>query len=259
MTALKVEEEVETQTQTIGENGSLTWLGHATVLLTTASGTRVVFDPWIEGNPKSPITIEALGSVDVIAVTHGHFDHMGSVVPLADATGATVVCVPEMAGYFASVGVENIVEMNKGGTVRIADVALTMVSADHSCGVGVGDNLPYAYGGNPVGFVASLAPGDGGPVYVSGDTNVFGDMSLIRELYAPEIALIPIDGHYNMGPREAAHAIWLLGLNRVVPIHYGTFPLLAGTPDELRRHLSTAGSSTLTIVIEPGQSVPLKA
>ena len=259
MTALKVEEEVETQIQSVGESGSLTWLGHATVLLTTAGGTRVVFDPWIEGNPKSPIGMDDLGSVDVIAVTHGHFDHMGSVAPLAEATGATVVCVPEMAGYFASVGVANIVEMNKGGTVHLAGVSLTMVGADHSCGVGVGESLPYVYGGNPVGFVTSLAPGEGGPVYVSGDTNVFGDMSLIRELYAPEIGLVPIDGHYNMGPREAAHAIWLLGLNRVVPIHYGTFPILTGTPDELRMHLNTAASSTLTIALEPGQSVPLKA
>ncbi|MGD0053946.1 MAG: metal-dependent hydrolase [Acidimicrobiales bacterium] len=259
MTALKVEEELQTQSQSVGESGSLTWLGHATVLLTTAGGTRVVFDPWIEGNPKSPIDTEALGAVDIIAVTHGHFDHMGSVVPLAEATGATVVCVPEMAGYFASVGVANIVEMNKGGTVHLDGVSITMVAADHSCGVGMGENLPYAYGGNPVGFVTSLPPGEGGPVYVSGDTNVFGDMSLIRELYAPEIGLIPIDGHYNMGPREAAHAIWLLGLSRVVPIHYGTFPILTGTPDDLRSHLATAGSSTLTIALEPGQSVPLKA
>ena len=193
MTALKVEEEVVTQS--VGEAGSLTWLGHATVLLTTSSGTRIVFDPWIEGNPKSPITLGALGDIDGIAVTHGHFDHMASVAALAEATGATVVCVPEMAAYFASIGVGNIVEMNKGGTVHVVDVSLTMVSADHSCGVAVGDNLPYAYGGNPVGFIVGLPTGQGGPVYVSGDTNVFGDMALIRELYAPEIGLMPIDGY----------------------------------------------------------------
>ncbi|MGA2295780.1 MAG: metal-dependent hydrolase [Acidimicrobiales bacterium] len=257
MTALKVEEEVVTQS--VGEAGSLTWLGHATVLLTTSTGTRIVFDPWIEGNPKSPITLGALGDIDGIAVTHGHFDHMASVAALAEATGATVVCVPEMAAYFASIGVGNIVEMNKGGTVHVVDVSLTMVSADHSCGVAVGDNLPYAYGGNPVGFIVGLPTGQGGPVYVSGDTNVFGDMALIRELYAPEIGLMPIDGYYNMGPREAAHAVQLLGLSRVVPIHYGTFPILTGTPDALRGHLKSNESMAQTISIDPGQSVPLKA
>ncbi len=236
--------------------GSITWLGHATVLVTTTTGTRVVFDPWLE-NPKSPVSLEDLGPIDVIAVTHGHFDHMGSVVPLALETGATVVCVPEMAAHFATQGVSNILEMNKGGTVRVGDVALTMVGADHSCGVNAGENLPNIYGGNPVGFVAHLPEGSGGPVYVSGDTNVFGDMAIIRELYAPEIALMPIDGHYNMGPREAAYAVGLLGVSRFTPIHFGTFPLLAGTPDEVARHLSERGGATRVVAIEPGSSVPL--
>jgi L-ascorbate metabolism protein UlaG (beta-lactamase superfamily) len=255
MTALEVEEELESVS--VGENGTLTWLGHATVLLSSAAGTRIVFDPWIEGNPKSPIGLSELGSVDAIAVTHGHFDHMGSVIPLAEATGATVICVPEMAAYFTSMGVANLVEMNKGGTVHVKEVALTMVSADHSCGISMGETVASAYGGNPVGFIATLPNGQGGPVYVSGDTNVFGDMALIAELYAPEIGLIPIDGHYNMGPREAAHGVKLLGLSRVVPIHYGTFPILTGTPDELRGHLS--GERAVTVSIEPGQSVPIKA
>ncbi len=240
----------------LGEAGTLTWLGHATVLLTTTTGTRVIFDPWLE-NPKSPADLDAVGPVDVIAVTHGHFDHMGSVVPLATATGATVVCVPEMAAYFASVGLSNLVEMNKGGTVKVGDVALTMVSADHSCGVAAGDGVPNIYGGNPVGFIARLPEGNGGPIYVSGDTNVFGDMALIRELYHPELALMPIDGHYNMGPWEAAHAVRLLGVSRFAPYHYGTFPLLAGTPQEVRTHLAALGSSATVVDVNPGGSVPL--
>lgn len=246
-------------TPAVGPRGTITWLGHATVLLVTRSGTRIIFDPWIEGNPKSPVTIDDLGAIDAIAVTHGHFDHMGSVIPLASATGAVVVCVPEMAAYFGSVGVTNIVEMNKGGTITIGEVSLTMVSADHSCGIAVGENTLLAYGGNPVGFVVRLPDGEGGPVYVSGDTNVFGDMSLIRDLYAPEIGLMPIDGHYNMGPREAAHAVGLLGLNRVVPYHYGTFPLLAGTPAELGDHLRSGASRATVLPIEPGQSVAIGA
>ncbi len=255
--ALRIEE--PTESDAVGALGTLTWLGHATVLLTTLSRTRIIFDPWLEGNPKSPVGVSDLGALDAIAVTHGHFDHMGSVIPLAAATGATVICVPEMAAYFSSVGVSNIVDMNKGGTVTVNEVSLTMVTADHSCGVDVGENLPNAYGGNPVGFIVGLPEGEGGPIYLTGDTNVFGDMSLIRDLYAPEVGLMPIDGHYNMGPREAAHAVKLLGLDRVVPIHYGTFPILTGTPDELRSHLELAKAGAAAIVIEPGQSVPIKA
>ena len=244
---------------TVGASGSVTWLGHATVLLTSLDGTRIVFDPWLEGNPKCPADLADISPLDGIAVTHGHFDHIGSVISLSADTGAPVICTPELAAYFSSAGVANIVEMNKGGTVELGEVVLTMVSADHSCGVSVGEGKPHAYGGDPVGFVARLPPGGGGPVYVSGDTNVFGDMSLIRDLYAPELGLIPIDGHYNMGAKEAAYAVRLLGLTRVVPIHYGTFPILTGTPDQFTEQLVEHRVSATAAVIEPGQSVPLLA
>lgn len=241
---------------TLGSEGTLTWLGHATVLLVTNAGTRIIFDPWLD-NPKGTASLDDVGPLDVIAVTHGHFDHMASVVPLAAATGATVVCVPEMAAYFATQGVSNLVEMNKGGTVHLYDVALTMVGADHSCGIAAGEGLVNIYGGNAVGFVVTLGEGAGGPIYVSGDTNVFGDMGLIKELYHPEIALIPIDGHYNMGPREAAHALTLLGVKRVAPIHYGTFPTLTGTPEQLREELTRRASAIVVVDVQPGGTVTL--
>lgn len=243
-------------TSPIGQPGHLTWLGHATVLFVSHAGTRVIFDPWLD-NPKGTASLDDVGALDAIAVTHGHFDHMASVASLAAATGASVICVPEMAAYFATQGVATLLEMNKGGTVQVKDLALTMVSADHSCGVAVGDGVANVYGGNPVGFVVRETPGDARAFYVSGDTNVFGDMALIGELYAPEIALIPIDGHYNMGPREAAHAVGLLGVARVAPIHYGTFPMLAGTPAQLRDELKAVGASTMVVDLEPGGSVAL--
>lgn len=244
------------QTDVVGARGTLTWLGHATVLITTMSGTRIVFDPWFEGNPKSTVALEDIGEVHFIAVTHGHSDHIGSAIPLAEATGATIVCVHEMSVYFGLMGVANVVGMNKGGTVTFADVSLTMVGAEHSCGVSAGEDVPEIYGGNPVGFVLHLPEGEGGPLYISGDTNVFGDMAIIRDLYRPDTAVIPIDGHYNMGPREAAYAVGLLGVRRVVPYHYGTFPMLAGTPDELRTQIGSTNSAVV-VAIEPGQSVPL--
>ncbi len=237
--------------------GTVTWLGHGSLLLTTESGTKIVFDPWLEGNPTYPFESTDLGKVDGIAVTHGHFDHMSSVAPLAEATGATVISTSEMSAYFASLGVGNLVEMNKGGTIEVADVLLTMVAADHSCGVTVGEATLNVYGGDPVGFIVHVKGTSTGPVYVSGDTNVFGDMAIIRDLYQPEIGFFPIDGHYNMGPREAAYAVDLLGLSRAVPIHFGTFPLLAGTPEQLVDHLKARDSAAQAVVIAPGDSVPL--
>jgi L-ascorbate metabolism protein UlaG (beta-lactamase superfamily) len=207
----------------------ITWLGHATVLVRTAKGTTILIDPWIAQNPKYPKKFELPSRIDYILVSHGHGDHMSDVVPVAAKHGSKVVAIYELASYLGSKGVSETIGMNTGGTVQLDDVGATMVDARHSSGVQ--DEKGTHYVGIAAGYVLSIV---GGPVlYHAGDTNVFGDMKLIGDLYRPRVAMLPIGGHFTMGPKEAALAVNLLQPQVVLPIHWGTFPMLTGTPDEL--------------------------
>jgi L-ascorbate metabolism protein UlaG (beta-lactamase superfamily) len=228
---------------------ALTWLGHAMFLVRTPQGRRVVIDPFVEGNPRFPADGRRhLESVDLILVTHGHNDHMGDAVPLARQTGAPVVCIHELSVWISGQGVQAI-GMNKGGTVTAAGVTVTMVRAEHSSGF-MDSQGRMVFGGEAAAFVVHL--GDGEALYHAGDTGLFGDMALIGEMYRPTVGLLPIGGHYTMGPREAARAARMLGLRTVVPMHYGTFPPLTGTPEELRREL---GDGVEVRVLTPGETV----
>ena len=235
---------------------SITWLGHGTLLLVSRDGKRVLIDPWLEGNPKVPDEFRDINDLDAIVLTHGHVDHISDAPRLARDSEVPVISNPEIAAYMASQGVENLIEMNKGGTTTIADLVVTMVSADHSSGITVGEGQPNVEGGEPVGLIVRFSPEES-PVYLAGDTTVFGDMRLIRDLYQPELGVLPIDGNYNMGPYEAAYAVELLGLRRVVPIHHGTFPGLPGTPGDFKRQVQTRNLQCEVLAIEPGQAVPL--
>lgn len=228
---------------------TFTWLGHATFLVTTPGGKRIVLDPWLEGNPKCPPAYHHLDRADLILISHGHFDHMGSAVALAKATGAPVVANFEICTYLESQGVAATMGMNKGGTVEAAGVRATMVTADHSSGITVDHGT--IYGGEPGGFVVELE--NGFTFYHAGDTNVFADMALIRDLYAPDLALLPIGGHFTMAPKEAAYALELLKPKAVIPMHYGTFPVLTGTPQALKALV--AGKGVEVLEMEPGQSL----
>ena len=231
---------------------SITWLGHATFAVTTPAGRTVVFDPFIEGNPRFPAGgRQHLEKVDLILVSHGHNDHMGDAASLSRATGAPVVCVHEISVFLGGQGV-NAIGMNKSGTVEAGGARVTMVGADHSSGY-VDDSGKMVFGGEAAGFVLHLGDGVGEAIYHGGDTGLFGDMALIGEMYHPSVALLPIGGHYTMGPREAAKAAQLLGVEAVVPMHYGTFPPLTGTPDALRTAL--AGAGVEVVALEPGQTV----
>jgi L-ascorbate metabolism protein UlaG (beta-lactamase superfamily) len=222
-------------------------LGHATFLLTTPSGKRLLVDPWVKQNPACPDDFKDPGDLDVMLITHGHFDHIADAVDLAKSHSPQTVCIAETAGWLGSKGVEDVVGMNLGGTVEVEGIKVHMVNALHSCGITDGDQI--IYGGSAAGYVIELE--DGFKLYHAGDTGVFGDMALIGRLLEPDIALLPIGDHFTMGPRSAAEAIRLLGVKSVIPMHFGTFPLLTGTPDQLRKEASDVDGLEI-VDLEPG-------
>jgi L-ascorbate metabolism protein UlaG (beta-lactamase superfamily) len=224
----------------------ITWLGHATVLVRTPRGTTLLIDPFIAQNPKYPNDFELPSKIDYILLTHGHFDHMADVVPVARKHGATVVAIYELADFVAKKGVAETIGMNLGGTVKLDDVAATMLESKHSSGAQ--DENGTHYVGIATGFVLTVA--DGPVLYHSGDTTVFGDMSLIRELYAPKVVMLPIGGHYTMGPREVAIAARLLQPEVILPIHFGTFPPLTGTPAQVA---ALVGGGVQVVEWKPGE------
>jgi L-ascorbate metabolism protein UlaG (beta-lactamase superfamily) len=227
----------------------LTWLGHASFRLDSPGGKRVYVDPFLTGNPKCPDAELKPMRVDLIAITHGHNDHVGDALELWKQFKPPVVAMLELRGWLASQGIESnsAHAPNKGGTVDIDGIKITLTDANHSSS---GQNLEYL--GEPAGLVIELE--DGFTIYFAGDTNVFMSMQLIGRIYKPDVAVLPIGDHYTMGPREAAVALELLGAKRCVPCHYGTFPMLTGTPEELHK-LAPAGVEILAI--EPGETAEL--
>jgi L-ascorbate metabolism protein UlaG (beta-lactamase superfamily) len=226
---------------------SITWFGHATFLLTTPGGRRLVFDPWLNGNPKAP-TGAKIDKADVICVTHGHSDHSGDVVAVARATGAPVVAVYELANWFQGKGLKDVVGLGIGGTIAIKGLKISLTPAVHTSSIEEDGKVHYV--GLATGFVVRME--DGRAIYFAGDTALFGDMRLIRELHAPEIAFLPIGDHYTMDPAAAAKACEMLGVRQVVPMHYGTFPVLTGSPEDLKRLVAPLGVDVL--VLKPGET-----
>jgi L-ascorbate metabolism protein UlaG (beta-lactamase superfamily) len=226
---------------------TITWYGHSCIRIDTAGGKTVIVDPWF-ANPTSPIGVDAVDRCDLLLVTHGHFDHFGDALALASRLRPAWPCIHEMSLWLARRlpgGADAVVGMNKGGTVEAAGLRVTMVGADHSAGDWNAAGETTLYLGDPAGFVIQLE--DGYRIYHAGDTQLFSDLQLIRELHRPDLAMLPIGGHFTMDPTAAAMAVEYLGVDEVVPLHYGTFPILAGTPAQLRDALSARGLGSVRV------------
>jgi len=225
---------------------SLTWLGHSAFRLDSPGGKRIYVDPFLQG-PICPDSEREPERVDLILLTHGHVDHVGSTIDLWQKHKARVIAPVELRNWLEAKGVEGGAgnDPNKGGTVNADGIKVTVTNAHHS------SSIEDLYMGEPCGLVVELE--DGKKIYFAGDTCVFGDMQLIRRIYEPDLAVLPIGDHYTMGPREAAVACELLGVKRVVPCHWGTFPLLTGRPEELAKLVPGVRVEQ----IEPGEAITL--
>ena len=227
---------------------SFTWLGHATFLLRSPRGKRILTDPWVAGNPACPESSKKIGDLDLILVSHGHSDHTGDLVSIARATGAHVIANYEICLWIEGKGIQNTAPMGHGGSQTIGGITFTMVNAVHGSSAIEDGRLIYL--GHPAGYIVRFE--DGLTVYFAGDTDLFGDMRLIGEMYKPAIAFLPIGDRFTMGPEAAARAVDLLGVRQVVPMHFGTFPFLTGTPGALRKLVEPKGVEVLEL--KPGET-----
>ena len=234
----------------IGRDVKITYLGHSAFKLVSPKGLVIYIDPFLNKNPKTPPEMKTVEKADLILVTHGHGDHLGDTLAIAEKTNATIVAMNELGGYLKKKGAKNVVRMNKGGTYTTQGIAITMVNAFHSSSITEGDQIIYA--GEPAGFIVRFE--NGFTLYHAGDTAVFGDMKILGEIYKPELSLLTIGSHYTMDPREAAYAAKLLGSKYVIPMHFGTWGVLTGTPEEFLKWMKEVPQAKV-LVLKPGETI----
>jgi len=234
----------------INSEVSFTWVGHGTWKVKSARGKEVIIDPWVMNNPVAPDALKKVARCDLMLITHGHFDHVYDALEIAKATKPKIVTNFEIGSWLGAKGADpsTIIGANQGGTVEADGIRMTLVHAEHSCGITDGDKI--VYGGEACGMVIEFE--NGFTIYFAGDTDVFGDMALIAELASFDVAFLPIGDFYTMGPKRAAKAVQLLGVKTVVPMHFGTFPALVGRPAALQE---LVGSKVNVLDIKPGDTV----
>jgi L-ascorbate metabolism protein UlaG (beta-lactamase superfamily) len=240
---------------TLGKNVTITWVGHGTFHMTTPEGKGILIDPWIGGNPACPDALKARvrDQLAAIFVTHAHFDHVGDLVEIAQETGAPVICQYDLIPYFENQNIsgEQLIGFNKGGTISVADVRATMTNAHHS-------STTFEEGsiiglGTAAGYVLRFS--NDFTIYLTGDTSVMMDMQIIGDLYKPDLTILPIGDHFTMDPRQAGYALKLIRSPFAIPCHFGTFPILTGTPEGLVAACEEFGVDTYVIALKPGESV----
>ena len=224
------------------------WFGHSAFEITSNDDLKILIDPFISNNPVSPVKVEEVDA-DIICVTHGHTDHFGDTMEIANRTGAVIVANHEHSIYLAKQGFE-AVGMNIGGSVKIHDLKITMLNSDHSSDMDFIEEI--GAGGSSCGYIIQLE--DGMKIYHSGDTGLFGDMkTVIRDIYKPQIAMLPIGDRYTMGPLEASIAVEWINPEIVIPMHYNTFPVIKQDPEDFAHRVKSVNKKTKVVILEPGQ------
>lgn len=241
---------------------NIRWLGHASFEVVTKSGKIIYLDPWIRRNPIAPISIEDIKKANIICVSHGHEDHIGDSIEIAKTTGAKLICSPEIGFYADSKGIpydEGSYPLNVGGSVTIDDISIFMTNAAHTSEV-YGEEwfterraLP---GSGAVGYV--IAVKDDIRIYFAGDTGLTMDMRIIGDIFNPDVALLPIGGKYNMGPREAAIATQWIRPRVVIPMHYNTYPAIQQDPANFKEQVDRLVMGVRTVVLKPGETFEWK-
>ncbi len=221
------------------------WFGHSAFEI-TSSDTRILLDPFISNNPVCSTAVEEF-EPDVICVTHGHADHLGDAMEIAERTGALLIANHELSVFFSRQGLEST-GMNIGGTISIDGIGIRMVDAKHSSDIDFTEEVTS--GGSACGFIIETPEGR---VYHAGDTGLFSDMrDVIGEIYRPDIALLPIGDRYTMGPEDAAVAAGWIKPEKILPMHYNTFPVIEQNPQVFAELVERTSPGTEVIILDVG-------